>query len=266
MVNVPELKRGVLDSIVDAIGNTPIVRLNNLTKDLDAEVDVKIESFNPTGSVKDRVAVAMIEDAEEKGLINEDTLIIEPTSGNTGIGLAFAAAAKGYRLILTMPETMSVERRKFLSVLGAELVLTPGADGMGGAIAKANQLAEENDNAIILGQFDNPANVKIHAETTAQEILRDTEGKVDIVIGGVGTGGTITGIGKVLKKEVPDVKIVAVEPKDSQTLGKGEKGPHKIQGIGAGFVPSIYDADVIDEIIPVENEDAGNTLLALAKN
>ena len=265
MVNVPELKRGVLDSIVDAIGNTPIVRLNNLTKDLDAEVDVKIESFNPTGSVKDRVAVAMIEDAEEKGLINEDTLIIEPTSGNTGIGLAFAAAAKGYRLILTMPETMSVERRKFLSVLGAELVLTPGADGMGGAIAKANQLAEENDNAIILGQFDNPANVKIHAETTAQEILRDTEGKVDIVIGGVGTGGTITGIGKVLKKEVPDVKIVAVEPKDSQTLGKGEKGPHKIQGIGAGFVPSIYDADVIDEIIPVENEDAGNTLLALAK-
>ena len=265
MVNVPELKRGVLDSIVDAIGNTPIVRLNNLTKDLDAEVDVKIESFNPTGSVKDRVAVAMIEDAEEKGLINEDTLIIEPTSGNTGIGLAFAAAAKGYRLILTMPETMSVERRKFLSVLGAELVLTPGAEGMGGAIAKANQLAEENDNAIILGQFDNPANVKIHAETTAQEILRDTEGKVDIVIGGVGTGGTITGIGKVLKKEVPDVKIVAVEPKDSQTLGKGEKGPHKIQGIGAGFVPSIYDADVIDEIIPVENEDAGNTLLALAK-
>ena len=265
MVNVPELKRGVLDSIVDAIGNTPIVRLNNLTKDLDAEVDVKIESFNPTGSVKDRVAVAMIEDAEEKGLINEDTLIIEPTSGNTGIGLAFAAAAKGYRLILTMPETMSVERRKFLSVLGAELVLTPGAEGMGGAIAKANQLAEENDNAIILGQFDNPANVKIHAETTAQEILRDTEGKVDIVIGGVGTGGTITGIGKVLKKEVPDVKIVAVEPKDSQTLGKGEKGPHQIQGIGAGFVPSIYVADVIDEIIPVENEDAGNTLLALAK-
>ncbi|WP_458453358.1 cysteine synthase A [Methanobrevibacter sp.] len=265
MVNVPELKRGVLDSITDAIGNTPIVRLNNLTKDLEAEVDVKIESFNPTGSVKDRVAVAMIEDAEEKGLINEDTIIIEPTSGNTGIGLAFAAAAKGYRLILTMPETMSVERRKFLSVLGAELVLTPGADGMGGAIAKANQLAEENDNAIILGQFDNPANVKIHAQTTAQEILRDTEGKVDIVIGGVGTGGTITGIGQVLKKEVPDVKIVAVEPKDSQTLGKGEKGPHKIQGIGAGFVPSIYDADVIDEIIPVENEDAGNTLLALAK-
>ncbi|WP_405305266.1 cysteine synthase A [Methanobrevibacter sp.] len=265
MANIPKLKRGVLDSITDAIGNTPIVRLNNLTEDLEAEVDVKIESFNPTGSVKDRVAVAMIEDAEEKGLLKTGSTIIEPTSGNTGIGLAFAAAAKGYKLILTMPETMSIERRKFLSVLGAELVLTPGADGMGGAIAKANELQEETPDSIILGQFDNPANVKIHAETTAQEILRDTEGKVDIVIGGVGTGGTITGIGKVLKKEVPDVKIVAVEPKDSQTLGKGEKGPHKIQGIGAGFVPSIYDADVIDEIIPVANEDAGNTLLALAK-
>ncbi|WP_405315563.1 cysteine synthase A [Methanobrevibacter sp.] len=265
MTNIPKLKRGVLDSITDAIGNTPIVRLNNLTKDLEAEVDVKIESFNPTGSVKDRVAVAMIEDAEEKGILKEGSTIIEPTSGNTGIGLAFAAAAKGYKLILTMPETMSIERRKFLSVLGAELVLTPGADGMGGAIAKANELNEETPDSIILGQFDNPANVKIHAETTAQEILRDTEGKVDIVIGGVGTGGTITGIGKVLKEEVPGVKIVAVEPKDSQTLGKGEKGPHKIQGIGAGFVPSIYDAEVIDEIIPVANEDAGNTLLALAK-
>ena len=265
MVNVPKLKRGVLESITDAIGNTPIVRLNNLTEDLEAEVDVKIESFNPTGSVKDRVAVAMIEDAEEKGQLKEGSTIIEPTSGNTGIGLAFAAAAKGYKLILTMPETMSIERRKFLSVLGAELVLTPGADGMGGAIAKANELNEETPDSIILGQFDNPANVKIHAETTAQEILRDTEGKVDIVIGGVGTGGTITGIGKVLKEEVPGVKIVAVEPKDSQTLGKGEKGPHKIQGIGAGFVPSIYDSEVIDEIIPVANEDAGNTLLALAK-
>ena len=265
MANIPELKRGVLDSITDAIGNTPIVRLNNLTKDLEAEVDVKIESFNPTGSVKDRVAVAMIEDAEEKGLLKPGATIIEPTSGNTGIGLAFAAAAKGYKLIITMPETMSVERRKFMSVLGAELVLTPGADGMGGAIAKAKELNEETPDSIILGQFDNPANVKIHAETTAQEILRDTEGKVDIVIGGVGTGGTITGIGKVLKEEVPGVKIVAVEPKDSQTLGKGEKGPHKIQGIGAGFVPSIYDDSVIDEIIPVANEDAGNTLLALAR-
>ncbi len=265
MANIPELKRGVLESITDAIGNTPIVRLNNLTKDLEAEVDVKIESFNPTGSVKDRVAVAMIEDAEEKGLLKPGATIIEPTSGNTGIGLAFAAAAKGYKLIITMPETMSIERRKFVSVLGAEIVLTPGADGMGGAIAKAKELNENTPGSIILGQFDNPANVKIHAETTAQEILRDTEGKVDIVVGGVGTGGTITGIGKVLKEEVPDVKIVAVEPKDSQTLGKGEKGPHKIQGIGAGFVPSIYDDSVIDEIIPVENKDAGDTLLALAK-
>ncbi|WP_407433102.1 cysteine synthase A [Methanobrevibacter sp.] len=265
MVNVPELKRGVLDSVVDAIGNTPIIKLNNLTKDLDAEVDVKMEAFNPTGSVKDRVAVAMIEDAEEKGLLNKDSVIVEPTSGNTGIGLGFAAAAKGYKLILTMPETMSIERRKLLAIFGAEIVLTPGSEGMGGAIAKANEIENENPNAIILGQFDNPANVEIHAKTTAQEILRDTEGNVDIVVSGVGTGGTATGIGKVLKQEVPGVKIVAVEPKDSQTLGKGEKGPHKIQGIGAGFVPSIYDAEVIDEIFPVANEDAGNTLLALAK-
>lgn len=265
MVNVPEVKRGVLDSVVDAIGNTPIVKLNNLTKDLDAEVDVKMESFNPTGSVKDRVAVAMIEDAEEKGLINENSVIVEPTSGNTGIGLGFAAAAKGYKLILTMPETMSIERRKLLAIFGAEIVLTPGSEGMGGAIAKANEIENENPNAIILGQFDNPANVEIHAKTTAQEILRDTEGNVDIIVGGVGTGGTVTGIGKVLKEEVPGVKIVAVEPKDSQTLGKGEKGPHKIQGIGAGFVPSIYDETVIDEIFPVANEDAGATLLALAK-
>ena len=265
MVNIPELKRGVLDSVVDAIGNTPIVRLNNLTKDLEAEVDVKMESFNPTGSVKDRVSVAMIEDAEEKGLINKDTVIIEPTSGNTGIGLGFAAAAKGYKLILTMPETMSIERRKLLAIFGAEIVLTPGSEGMGGAIAKANELKEENPNAIILGQFDNQANVEIHAKTTAQEILRDTEGNVDIIVAGVGTGGTVTGIAKVLKEEVPDVKIVAVEPKDSQTLGKGEKGPHKIQGIGAGFVPSIYDGNLIDEIFPVANEDAGNTLVNLAK-
>ena len=224
-----------------------------------------MESFNPTGSVKDRVAVAMIEDAEEKGLLNENSVIVEPTSGNTGIGLGFAAAAKGYKLILTMPETMSIERRKLLAVFGAEIVLTPGSEGMGGAIAKANEIESENPNAIILGQFDNQANVEIHAKTTAQEILRDTEGKVDIVVAGVGTGGTITGIGKVLKEEVPNVKIVAVEPKDSQTLGKGEKGPHKIQGIGAGFVPSIYDNEVVDEIFPVANEDAGNTLVELAK-
>ena len=265
MVNVPELKRGVLDSVIDAIGNTPIVRLNNITEDLDAEVDVKMESFNPTGSVKDRVAVAMIEDAEEKGLLKEGSVIIEPTSGNTGIGLGFAAAAKGYRLILTMPETMSVERRKLLGIFGAELVLTPGSEGMGGAIAKANELEKEIPDGIVLHQFDNEANTRIHSQTTAKEILRDTEGKIDAVVAGVGTGGTITGIGKVLKEENPDVQIIAVEPESSQTLGKGVKGPNKIQGIGAGFVPSIYDSDIIDEIIPVKDEDAGNTLLDLAK-
>ena len=266
MVNVPELKRGVLDSVIDAIGNTPIVKLNNITKDVDAEVDVKMEAFNPTGSVKDRVAVAMIEDAEEKGLLNKDSVIIEPTSGNTGIGLGFAAAAKGYKLILTMPETMSIERRKLLGIFGAELVLTPGSEGMGGAIAKADELEKEIPNGIVLHQFDNEANTKIHSKTTAKEILRDTEGNIDVVVAGVGTGGTITGIGKVLKEENPDVQIIAVEPESSQTLGKGVKGSHKIQGIGAGFVPSIYDSEVIDEIIPVKDEDAGNTLLNLAKS
>lgn len=265
MVNVPELKRGVLDSVVDAIGNTPIIRLNNLTKDLDAEVDVKMEAFNPTGSVKDRVAVAMIEDAEEKGLLKEGSTIIEPTSGNTGIGIGFAAAAKGYKVILTMPDTMSIERRKLLAIYGAEIVLTPGSEGMGGAIAKAKELNEADPNSIILGQFDNEANVKIHYETSGQEILRDTDGNVDIVVAGVGTGGTVTGIGKALKEVIPNVKIVAVEPEESQTLAKGVKGPHKIQGIGAGFVPSIYDSDVIDEIFPVPSEEAGKTLVALAK-
>ena len=265
MVNIPELKRGVLDSITDAIGNTPIVKLNNLTKDLNAEVDVKIESFNPTNSVKDRVAVSMIEDAENKGLLKPGATIIEPTSGNTGIGLGFTAAAKGYKLILTMPDTMSIERRKLLAIFGAEIVLTPGSEGMGGAIAKAKELNEENPNSIILGQFDNEANVDIHYKTTAQEILRDTDGDVDIVVSAVGTGGTATGIAKGLKEHLPNVKVVAVEPKESQTLGKGEKGPHKIQGIGAGFVPSIYDENLIDEIVPVASEDAGKTLLKLAK-
>ena len=265
MVNVPELKRGVFDSVVEAIGNTPIIRLNNLTKDLDAEVDVKMEAFNPTGSVKDRVAVAMIEDAEEKGLLKEGSTIIEPTSGNTGIGIGFAAAAKGYKVILTMPDTMSIERRKLLAIYGAEIVLTPGSEGMGGAIAKAKELNEADPNSIILGQFDNEANVKIHYETSGQEILRDTDGNVDIVVAGVGTGGTVTGIGKALKEVIPNVKIVAVEPEESQTLAKGVKGPHKIQGIGAGFVPSIYDSDVIDEIFPVPSEEAGKTLVALAK-
>lgn len=265
MVNVPEIKRGILDSVTDAIGNTPLVRLNNLTKDLDAEVDVKLESFNPTGSVKDRIGVSLIEDAEDKGLLNEDSVIIEPTSGNTGIALGFAAAAKGYKLILTMPETMSIERRKLLAVFGADIVLTDGSKGMSGAIEKAEELKKETPNSIILHQFDNAANPEIHKKTTAQEILRDTDGDVDFIVMGVGTGGTLEGIAEVIKKEVPDVTIVAVEPDTSQTLGKGEKGPHKIQGIGAGFVPSILNTDLIDEIFPVKDEDAGRTLLELAR-
>lgn len=265
MVDVPKLKRGVLNSVTEAIGNTPLVKLNNLTKDLDAEIDVKLESYNPTGSVKDRIGVSLIEDAEDKGLLKEDSVIIEPTSGNTGIALGFAAAAKGYKLILTMPETMSIERRKLLAVFGAEIVLTDGSKGMAGAIEKAEELEKETPNGIILHQFDNPANPEIHKKTTAQEILRDTDGDVDIVVMGVGTGGTLNGVAEVLKENNPDVAIIAVEPYTSQTLGKGEKGPHKIQGIGAGFVPSILNTDLIDEIISVKDEDAGKTLLALAR-
>ncbi|MDO5849081.1 MAG: cysteine synthase A [Methanobrevibacter sp.] len=266
MVDIPELKRGILNDMTEAIGNTPLVRLNNLTRDMDAEVVVKVESFNPTGSIKDRVGVSLIEDAEEKGLIDKDTVIIEPTSGNTGIALGFVAASKGYRLILTMPETMSIERRKLLGVFGAEIVLTPGSEGMAGAIAKAEELNEEIENSIILQQFDNPANPAIHRKTTAQEILRDTDGEVDIVVSAVGTGGTLEGIAEVLKEYNPEIQIVAVEPESSQTLGKGEKGPHRIQGIGAGFVPSVLNTELIDEIIPVRDEDAGDMLLKLAKN
>ena len=265
MANIPKLKRGVLDSITDAIGNTPIVKLNNLTEELEAEVDVKIESFNPTGSVKDRVAVAMIEDAEEKGLLKQGSTIIEPTSGNTGIGLAFAAAAKGYKLILTMPETMSIERRKLLAVFGAEIVLTPGGEGMGGAIAKAAELAENTPNSFTPQQFENKANSEIHRLTTGPEIYRDTDGKVDIVVSAAGTGGTVTGIAQYIKELKPEFKAVAVEPATSQTLGKGEKGPHKIQGIGPGFVPEVLDLDLVDEVIPVKDEDAGATLLRLAR-
>lgn len=266
MVDIPELKRGILNDMTEAIGNTPLVRLNNLTRDMDAEVVVKVESFNPTGSIKDRVGVSLIEDAEEKGLIDKDTVIIEPTSGNTGIALGFVAASKGYRLILTMPETMSIERRKLLGVFGAEIVLTPGSEGMAGAIAKAQELNEEIENSIILQQFDNPANPAIHRKTTAQEILRDTDGEVDIVVSAVGTGGTLEGIAEVLKEYNPEIQMVAVEPESSQTLGKGEKGPHRIQGIGAGFVPSVLNTELIDEIIPVRDEDAGDMLLKLAKN
>ncbi|MBQ3473224.1 MAG: cysteine synthase A [Methanobrevibacter sp.] len=265
MVNIPELKRGIANDMTEAIGNTPLVRLNKLTEGLEADVLVKVESFNPVSSIKDRVAVNLIETAERDGLLKEGSVIIEPTSGNTGIGLAFVSAAKGYKLILTMPETMSIERRKLLAVLGAEIVLTPGSEGMGGAIAKANELVENTPNSFMPQQFENKANSEIHRLTTGPEIYRDTDGKVDIVVSAAGTGGTVTGIAQYIKEQNPDFKAVAVEPYSSQTLGKGEKGPHKIQGIGAGFVPEVIDLDIIDEIIPVKDEDAGDTLLRLAR-
>ena len=264
MVKIPELKRGIADNATELIGNTPLVRLNRINEG-DAEIIAKLESFNPLSSVKDRIGVAMIEYGEEQGLINKDTILVEPTSGNTGIALAFVAAAKGYKLILTMPDTMSIERRKLLALFGAEIVLTPGAGGMKGAVAKAEEIVEKRPNAVMLQQFKNPANPKIHRETTAQEILRDTDGKVDIVVAGVGTGGTITGIAEVLKEKNPDFKAVAVEPASSPVLSGGQPGPHKIQGIGAGFVPDVLRKDLIDEIIKVKDEDAAKTLLRLAR-
>ena len=248
------------------IGNTPLVEVVNIEKELglEAEVLVKLEYFNPAGSVKDRIAKAMIEDAEEKGLINQGTTIIEPTSGNTGIGLAAIAAAKGYRVILTMPETMSVERRNILKAYGAELVLTDGTKGMKGAIAKARELAETTENSFIPGQFENPANPAIHKATTGPEIWNDTDGKVDIFIAGVGTGGTVTGTGEYLKEQNPNVKVVAVEPESSPVLAKGVAGPHKIQGIGAGFVPEVLNTAVYDEVIAVNNDTAFKTAKLLA--
>ena len=249
------------------IGNTPLVEPVNLEKELglEATILVKLEYLNPAGSVKDRVAKAMIEDAEEKGLLKEGSVIIEPTSGNTGIGLASIAAAKGYRIILTMPETMSVERRNILKAYGAEIVLTEGAKGMKGAIAKADELAKEIPNSFIPGQFVNPANPKMHRETTGPEIWNDTDGKVDIFIAGVGTGGTLTGVGEYLKSQNPDVKIVALEPASSPVLSTGKGGSHKIQGIGAGFVPDVLNTTVYDEIFTVENDDAFATGKLLAK-
>ena len=257
----------IAKQLTDLVGNTPLLELSNYNKakGLKARLIVKLESFNPAGSVKDRVALAMIEDAEASGLLNPAATIIEPTSGNTGIGLAFVAAAKGYKLILTMPDTMSVERRNLLKALGAELVLTPGANGMKGAIARAEELKAATPGAVILQQFDNPANPAMHERTTGQEIWRDTEGVVDIFVAGVGTGGTVSGVGAALKKHNPAVKVVAVEPTDSPVLSGGAPGAHKIQGIGAGFVPKNYNPAVVDEILQVTNDDAIRAGRELAK-
>ena len=257
----------IAKQLTDLVGNTPLLELSNYNKakGLKARLIVKLESFNPAGSVKDRVALAMIEDAEASGLLNPGATIIEPTSGNTGIGLAFVAAAKGYKLILTMPDTMSVERRNLLKALGAELVLTPGANGMKGAIVRAEELKAATPGAVILQQFDNPANPAMHERTTGQEIWRDTEGVVDIFVAGVGTGGTVSGVGAALKKHNPGVKVVAVEPTDSPVLSGGAPGAHKIQGIGAGFVPKNYNPAVVDEILLVTNDDAIRAGRELAK-
>lgn len=252
--------------IVGTIGGTPLVRLNRITEGLHADIYAKLEFFNPLGSVKDRIGTAMIEAAEKEGRIDSETLIVEPTSGNTGIALAFICTAKGYRLCLTMPETMSVERQKLLVHLGAELVLTPGTQGMKGAIERAARLATERANVFIPDQFNNPANPQIHRETTAEEIWRDTDGQVDILVAGVGTGGTITGTAQVLKKRKPTFKAVAVEPADSPILSGGSPGPHKIQGIGAGFIPGVLDQSIIDDIVTVQNEDAFDIARRLAKS
>lgn len=257
----------IAQRLTDLVGNTPLLELNNYSKNkgLKAHVIVKLEYFNPAGSVKDRVALAMIEDAETKGLLKPGATIIEPTSGNTGVGLAFVAAAKGYKLVLTMPDTMSMERRNLLKALGAELVLTPGADGMKGAIARAEELKAGTPGSLILQQFDNQANPAVHERTTGQEIWQDTDGKVDIFVAGVGTGGTVSGVGAALKKHNPKIQVVAVEPEDSPVLSGGKPGPHKIQGIGAGFIPKNYNAAVVDGILQVSNDDAIRTGRELAK-
>jgi cysteine synthase len=255
----------IYQDITKTIGNTPLVRINRITAGLKAQVVAKLESFNPAGSVKDRIGLAMIEAAERDGKIKPDTILLEPTSGNTGIGLAFVAAAKGYRIALTMPETMSMERRKLLKALGAELILTPGAEGMKGAIARAAALAAEDSRYLVLQQFENPANPEIHRRTTAEEIWRDTDGKIDVFVGGTGTGGTITGVAEVLKPRKPSLRIVAAEPKDSPAISQGRGGPHKIQGWGPGFVPKVLNTKVLDEVITVSNEDAGDLARRLCK-
>ena len=246
----------IYENILELVGNTPLVKLNGMSRETGAEIVGKLEFYNPLSSVKDRIAKSMIEDGEKRGILNKDVTIVEPTSGNTGVGLAFVCAVKGYKLILTMPDTMSIERRKLLKILGAELVLTPGEKGMKGAVEEADRLVKENPGYIILQQFLNPANPEVHIRTTAKEILEDCDGKVDIFVAGVGTGGTITGVGKVLKEKMPAVQIIAVEPSDSPVLSGGYPGPHKIQGIGAGFVPDVLEKSVIDEIIQVSTEDA----------
>jgi len=255
----------IAKDIIGLIGNTPLVELKKISKGLETVLVGKLESFNPLSSVKDRIGFSMIRDAENKGLIKKGTSIIEPTSGNTGIALAYICAVKGYKLILTMPDTMSIERRKLLGAFGAELILTPGQEGMSGAVREAERLQKNTKNSILLQQFNNSSNPQIHRETTAEEIWKDTDGKIDILISGVGTGGTITGIAEVLKKRKTDFKAIAVEPYDSPVLSGGKPGPHKIQGIGAGFVPSVLNAGLIDEIIKVKNEDAANITRILAR-
>ena len=255
----------IADDITKLIGNTPLVRINRIGAGLPGQIVAKLESFNPASSVKDRIGVAMIEAAEDQGKIHADTVLLEPTSGNTGIGLAFAAAAKGYKLTLTMPETMSIERRRILLALGADLVLTPGAEGMKGAIARANAMAAEDPRYLILQQFENPANPAIHRITTAEEIWRDCDGKVDILVCGTGTGGTITGCAEVLKPRLPHLQVIAVEPRDSPVLAGGAPGPHKIQGWGPGFVPAVLRTDLLDEVIGVTTEDAGAMALRLCR-